>query len=254
MIDKEFIKSILFPEDTESKKIKPGDHITAELVELMQAAPQKRIRECFAVIPKREKGEALTKYKYSIEVECKHCHKRFVREMGKEDIILYISYNGKADAKNKNWRVKDVLCSECTIIAENDRKKEMVENKKRWEQYQHDATAMFIEVYLKAGWDFEKPSNKNYWELFNACRGCGISTIAAHIKAMDYHDFLDTPYWKAIARYVKHKAGYKCMMCGGTGKLNVHHRDYKCHGYELQQCGSELICLCNNCHKWHHNK
>lgn len=74
------------------------------------------------------------------------------------------------------------------------------------------------------------------------------------LTKMPYDDFLKTPYWKAIATYVKNEAKRQCQMCGKYGgKLNVHHKTYKHHGEELSHI-DDLICVCGPCHKKLHNK
>lgn len=73
------------------------------------------------------------------------------------------------------------------------------------------------------------------------------------IQKMDYQDFLKTPYWKAIALYVKEKSGKKCSICGGDKKLHIHHKSYDNHGDELHHL-DDLICVCQKCHKRLHEK
>ena len=70
---------------------------------------------------------------------------------------------------------------------------------------------------------------------------------------MDYADFLKTPYWKAIALYVKESAGKKCSMCGATKTLEVHHLTYDNHGDELHHL-DDLTCICRKCHENLHSK
>ena len=77
--------------------------------------------------------------------------------------------------------------------------------------------------------------------------------VEEHICNMDYYDFLNTPYWKAISEYVKVKNHYKCEICGEKGSLHVHHPTYDFHGRELQNM-NKLKCLCDSCHKIFHNK
>lgn len=70
---------------------------------------------------------------------------------------------------------------------------------------------------------------------------------------MDYHDFLETPYWKTISEKVKIKANYRCQLCNSNIGLNTHHRCYDNHGDELHHM-KDLICVCEECHNNHHNK
>lgn len=77
--------------------------------------------------------------------------------------------------------------------------------------------------------------------------------VKSRIQNMDYQDFLKTPYWKAIALYVKEKAGKKCSMCGATKALEVHHLTYDNHGDELHHL-EDLTCICRKCHENLHSK
>ena len=88
---------------------------------------------------------------------------------------------------------------------------------------------------------------------YRCWRGINWDEVEEHICNMDYYDFLNTPYWKAISEYVKVKNHYKCEICGKTGVLHVHHPTYEFHGRELQNI-NKLKCLCDSCHKIFHNK
>ena len=77
--------------------------------------------------------------------------------------------------------------------------------------------------------------------------------VKSRIQNMDYQDFLKTPYWKAIALYVKESAGKKCSMCGATKTLEVHHLTYDNHGDELHHL-DDLTCICRKCHENLHSK
>ena len=73
------------------------------------------------------------------------------------------------------------------------------------------------------------------------------------ILNMPYRDFLKTPYWKAIAEYVKEQSSNKCSVCGSPKSLHVHHVTYGNHGDELHHL-EDLACLCRKCHKAIHGK
>ena len=76
------------------------------------------------------------------------------------------------------------------------------------------------------------------------------------IKQMDYKDFLNTVYWKAIRQYKLDKANNKCALCNSKKRLNVHHKTYDRHGTEhLPEVADEdLIVLCQDCHAKFHDK
>lgn len=75
--------------------------------------------------------------------------------------------------------------------------------------------------------------------------------VADHIKGMKYQDFLNTLYWKTIAEKKKYR-DKKCAVCNSTQNLNVHHRTYEHHGYELRYMWKDLVCLCHECHEKYH--
>jgi len=82
----------------------------------------------------------------------------------------------------------------------------------------------------------------------------GLVQIKNHLRSLTYPDFLQTVYWKSIAKHVKHKADYKCSLCARSRcTLNVHHRDYNFRGIEILHL-KELICLCEYCHNKFHEK
>lgn len=73
------------------------------------------------------------------------------------------------------------------------------------------------------------------------------------LKRMKHKDFLNTIYWKNIRKYVLYKRRYKCELCYSNKNLHVHHKTYICHGHEHEYDNlSQLIVLCENCHKKHH--
>ncbi len=78
-------------------------------------------------------------------------------------------------------------------------------------------------------------------------------TVSDHIKAMDYQDFLKTPYWQAITAHSKYKVGYRCQLCNSTHRLVTHHRNYNIHGREHAHM-QELIVRCNKCHNIFHDR
>jgi len=91
-----------------------------------------------------------------------------------------------------------------------------------------------------------------YNELCKYIRIINEEEVKIYIKQMDYNDFLNTPYWKAIALNCKEEADYRCMICNSSQDLNVHHRSYQNLGLELWDT-SDLIVLCNTCHFLYHD-
>jgi hypothetical protein len=240
MIDESLIRRILFEDDPEeTRKIHPGDMLSYGLVEMMSKSTRERIRRCFA------KVDSYKNIKYYVEIECKRCHCHFIRGMGQSKTISYILH------------MEESICDKCFAIIQDEQKREQEQKIIEREEKKAKDFLYFICTYFEPGYDFAKP---NAYENFNFLRNAINSfdsverdKICKHIRAMNYNDFLDTPYWKAIARYVKYRSGYKCRLCGSKENLNVHHRSYEFHGQELQKWDTELICICKRCHEKHHD-
>jgi hypothetical protein len=82
---------------------------------------------------------------------------------------------------------------------------------------------------------------------------CDDEKIKDAIKDLNYNDFLNTPYWKAIAYEVKRRHRFRCIMCDSKEMLNVHHKNYSYHGMEHTYEGiKSLTCVCKKCHSKHH--
>lgn len=74
------------------------------------------------------------------------------------------------------------------------------------------------------------------------------------LKGMKYEEFLQTDYWKLVSEQARINAHYKCQLCGCKDKkLNVHHNTYEHRGEEFKHM-EDLICLCEDCHNFYHNK
>jgi 5-methylcytosine-specific restriction endonuclease McrA len=68
-----------------------------------------------------------------------------------------------------------------------------------------------------------------------------------------YQDFLESPYWKTIAAYVKWLRGGRCQMCDTDKGLQAHHKSYKHKGQEHKHL-EDLVVICGDCHTKHHGK
>jgi ribosomal protein L34E len=72
------------------------------------------------------------------------------------------------------------------------------------------------------------------------------------LENMDYHDFLQTSYWKKFSQERRKQADFKCTKCGrGDLSLHVHHLTYERRGHELN---SDVTVLCEACHLEIHNR
>ena len=66
----------------------------------------------------------------------------------------------------------------------------------------------------------------------------------------DYNRYLMSPEWREKRAKVLRKAKYRCKDCGGRAQ-QVHHKTYKRLGNERL---SDLVALCDTCHKKRHDK
>lgn len=114
-------------------------------------------------------------------------------------------------------------------------------------------TSYYLENYLSPNKNWERWISPK--ERINQIRYSNVNwkTISDHIKGMEYQDFLQTPYWKAIAAHSKYRAGYRCQVCNSAYDLATHHRDYKIHGSEHANI-YELVVLCDDCHSKFHGQ
>lgn len=69
-------------------------------------------------------------------------------------------------------------------------------------------------------------------------------------KRIDYNLYLKTSHWKRVSHKAIKRADYKCMLCNSRKyPLVVHHNNYDNLFWEKK---SDLICVCNRCHKTIH--
>lgn len=69
---------------------------------------------------------------------------------------------------------------------------------------------------------------------------------------MDFDEFRDL-FWPAISWYIKERDGEKCVDCGATGNLEVHHIIPRKDGGSDHP--ANLKTLCHDCHwKYHRGK
>ena len=93
------------------------------------------------------------------------------------------------------------------------------------------------------------------WKLIQMDRyNVNENYIRNYIKSMDYHEFLNTPWWNAVRDYKRRREDNTCEKCGCTDKtLHIHHPNYEIRGYEDKYIDT-LQCLCEDCHKEVHSK
>ena len=71
---------------------------------------------------------------------------------------------------------------------------------------------------------------------------------------MKYKDYLKSDYWKILRGKRLKLDNYKCIRCGKTSNLEVHHNTYISRGYGVSDEIDNLITLCRDCHQEHHDK
>lgn len=92
-------------------------------------------------------------------------------------------------------------------------------------------------------------------DVWDECEGGGIfpdnsvnwDEVAKALKKLSYDEFLLTFYWDIIKRRMRGLADNRCRVCNSDSLLNVHHRTYEHHGYEIQNL-NDLTVLCEECH------
>jgi len=75
--------------------------------------------------------------------------------------------------------------------------------------------------------------------------------VSNAIFKQSYTDYLHGDWWKSVAFAVKWLAGFRCQVCGSALNLQAHHNSYARKGAERPE---DLVCLCDECHRRHHNK
>ena len=113
-------------------------------------------------------------------------------------------------------------------------------------------TSYYIATYLNPNRKWNRIDSAKQRINLIRCADVDWVAISHHIKAMNYREFLATPYWKAVAAHTRYLAGYRCQLCNNNANLSTHHRDYRIHGRE-HACMNELIVLCYSCHQKFHS-
>lgn len=67
-----------------------------------------------------------------------------------------------------------------------------------------------------------------------------------------YKEYLNSDQWKEIRDKVLHRDGNKCIKCGSSKNLQVHHNTYD-NIYNEAENLDDLITLCSKCHMKEHD-
>ena len=75
--------------------------------------------------------------------------------------------------------------------------------------------------------------------------------LVAALDALPYDEYLKTLHWQYVRKAALKRAKYTCQSCSAVNvPLHVHHKSYYRRGHERR---TDLIVLCEDCHKRVHN-
>lgn len=137
---------------------------------------------------------------------------------------------------------KDIRCSKC---------KKLILFKSRYQLNEHldylkkDYQIPILCENCKKGIDI---ITSDRWKKESEQREKEINRL----KNLPYSEYLQTQHWQELRLKHLKQSKYGCQLCNTKNTiLHVHHRTYENLGNENY---SDLITLCENCHKLFHNK
>lgn len=68
---------------------------------------------------------------------------------------------------------------------------------------------------------------------------------------VNYLSYMDSAAWRKKREERIAIDGGRCMDCGASGRLHVHHLSYRRLGYELM---GDLVTVCHSCHETRHGR
>lgn len=239
MVDYDLFEKILTKED--EGYIEVGDFLGYDLVCLLANANQVKSRKLF----KKSNTEDL----YKCELVCSRCGKRYTESLNKTKLFRHFGYISKRQEDDKS----EMVCKECDDLIKRAKEAEQAEFRLNNIERKARNTDSYIEVYLNPNCSWKK-GIKTYdkiQELKRVRDNLNWDAIIKYTKELSYDEFLRTPYWMAIAEYIKYRANFRCQMCNSDENLITHHRTYKHHGDEIHHM-EDLICICRDCHEKYH--
>lgn len=78
-----------------------------------------------------------------------------------------------------------------------------------------------------------------------------IKFLKDKLWKLRYKQYLKSDKWRQKRFLVLQRDGFKCVRCGSKNRLQVHHKTYR---NVFNEPLSDLITLCNRCHKKEHKK
>lgn len=213
-----------------------NNELLKKLIALAEETSVQIVMDCFET-----SNDILVHYKFPVERECRKCNKIFTEECSKTKLADIIKSKG------------EFICHECFLRELEEKTKVIKMQEAEYNSRRNEITTFVIENYLnpQCSWKEDIPQKEWFGRLESSLFNTDEDKIAEHIKSLNYRDFLNTPYWKAVSAEKRRKAKYRCELCNNTGLLNVHHKTYEHHGYEKDYL-NDLIVLCEDCHKKFH--
>lgn len=88
---------------------------------------------------------------------------------------------------------------------------------------------------------------------------CFLIKYSISSQDLSYEDLLKTEEWREKRQKILNRDNNKCVYCGKTHNLQVHHKYYSKYPngfrvYPWNYPDDALITLCDECHKKVHNK
>ena len=88
---------------------------------------------------------------------------------------------------------------------------------------------------------------------------CFLIKYSISSQDLSYEDLLKTEEWRGKRQKILNRDNNKCVYCGKTHNLQVHHKYYSKYSngfrvYPWNYPDDALITLCDECHKKVHNK
>lgn len=239
MVDYDLFEKLLTKKD--EGYIEVGDFIDYNVIKLFATSDVHKVRKLFKPFQ--------FETSYTCELVCDICSEKFTTIMNKShlfDLFRHIKGGSKKD--------KTVIsCDKCK--AEKERRNKELANQYQIESLRakEENTEHYIQVYLnpKYKWKDDIKTYRKIQLLSYSRLDVYENEIISYIRDMDYNDFLNTMYWKAIAERIKYKANFRCQMCNSNDNLITHHRTYEHHGDEIHHM-EDLICICRDCHEKYH--
>jgi hypothetical protein len=120
------------------------------------------------------------------------------------------------------------------------------------ERQKAQATKALINYWLVPNDKYKAFSvTSTYDLLFKLYKACDRGKVQSYVKAMDYPEFLSTPYWITFSKYMR--MNEECDKCKSVRGLELHHKTYKHIGLEILY-QSDMQVLCKTCHAKEHSK